>query len=314
MMAQSLDASVSSLMIYRLVRKSFCWCRCMISLLYCTEFFRMEQLPNLVVQFCPCLKNFYCVRNTFWFFMVFCVLDSQFWRRPSTNTLSSQSEFPLYFTLSLNWLCPVFIGLLPPELYIPGRHALSSNYSSSLKQFYTLVENFSNMFVAELAVLSSVSYSCGTVWKVCYFLLLPRSTALELLVLHIWVFMLKKSTALEWLALCFLHCDGVSVAALAYGFSRLMMSITGKVISIIGKIVSIIALHFVQKSRTILAPSWTWSKNEFICWLVVFFCITLCVTGIQNHDMFHSYVTLPFLFCRNHTIWCMPRFDTSLVR
>jgi hypothetical protein len=90
--------------------------------------------------------------------MVFCLLDSQFWRRPSTNTLSSQSKFPLYFTLSLNWLCPVFTGLLPPELYIPGRHALSSNYSSSLKQFYTLVENFSNMFVAEPAVLSSVSY------------------------------------------------------------------------------------------------------------------------------------------------------------
>jgi hypothetical protein len=115
MMAQSLDASVSSLMIYRLVRKSFCCCRCMmLYLLYCTEFFRLEQLPNLVVQFCPCLKNFYYVHSTFCFFMVFCLLDSQFWRRLSTNTLSSQSEFPLYFTLSLNWLCSVFIGLLPP--------------------------------------------------------------------------------------------------------------------------------------------------------------------------------------------------------
>jgi DNA-directed RNA polymerase subunit E'/Rpb7 len=44
-----------------------------------------------------------------------------------------------------------------------------------------------------------------------------------------------------------------------------------KMISIIGKMVSIIALLFVRKSRTISAPSWTWSKNEFICWLVLFF-------------------------------------------
>ena len=166
--------------------------------------------------------------------MVFCLLESQFWWWPSTNTLSSQSEFPLYFTLSLNWLCSVFIGLLPPELYIPGRHALSSNYSSSLKQFYTLVENFSNMFVAELAVLSSVSYSCGTVWKVCYFLLLPRSTALEWLALYIWVFMLKKSTALEWLALCLVHCvlDVDSTLTTDF-FADLMMVITGKMIYII---------------------------------------------------------------------------------
>ena len=207
--------------------------------------------------------------------MVFCLLESQFWRRPSTNTLSSQSEFPLYFTLSLNWLCSVFIGLLPPELYIPGRHALSSNYSSLLKQFYTLVENFSNMFVAEPAVLSSVSYSCGTVWKVCYFLLLSRSTALEWLALYIWVFMLKKSTALEWLALCFLHCvQGVYCSPDVQILADLMMSITGKMISIIGKMVSIIALLFVRKSRTISAPSWALSKNEVICWLVIFFCIT----------------------------------------
>jgi hypothetical protein len=150
--------------------------------------------------------------------MVFCVLDSQFWRQQSTNTLSSQSEFPLYFTLSLNWLCSVCIGLLPPKLYVPERHALFSNYSSSLKQLYTSVENFSNIFVAELVVLSSVSYSCGTVWKVCYFLWLPRSTALEWLALRIWVYMLKKSTTLEWLALCLIPCVLGVLVAPAYRF------------------------------------------------------------------------------------------------
>ena len=60
------------------------------------------------------------------------------------------------------------------------------------------------MFVAELAVLSSVNYLCDTVWKVCYFLLLQKSIALEWLALHILLFMLKKSTPLEWLALCLL--------------------------------------------------------------------------------------------------------------
>jgi len=87
----------------------------------------------------------------------------------------------------------------------------------------------------------------------------------------------------------------------------LMMFITGKMISIISMMVSIIALLFVQKSRTILTLSWTLSKNEVICWLVIFSISQLCVTRIQNHDMIHSYVTLPFLFCRNHTIWRMPR-------
>jgi hypothetical protein len=93
--------------------------------------------------------------------------------------------------------------------------------------------------------------------------------------------MLKKSTALEWLALCFLHCvRGVCCSPGLLILADLMMFITGKVISIIGKMVSIIALLFVQKSRTISAPSWTWSKNEFICWLVIFSVSQLCVTGI----------------------------------
>jgi hypothetical protein len=152
-------------------------------------------------------------------FMVFYLLDSQIWWRLSTNTLSSQSKLPHFFTLSLNWSCSVLHWFnTTPELYVQGRHTLSSNYSSSFKQFYTSVENFSNMFVAELVVLSSVSYSCGTVWKVCYFLLLPRSTALEWLALRIWVFMLKKSTALEWLALCLIPCVLGVLVALACRF------------------------------------------------------------------------------------------------
>jgi hypothetical protein len=41
-------------------------------------------------------------------------------------------------------------------------------------------------------------------------------------------------------------------------------------------------LLFVRKYRKILTPSWTWSKNEFICWLVIFFCITtLCDRNLK---------------------------------
>jgi hypothetical protein len=84
--------------------------------------------------------------------MAFCLLDSQIWRRLSTNTLSSQVN-SLFISLC-HWTGHALscIGLIPPELYVPGRHARSSNHSSSLKQFYTLVENFSNMFVAEFVV------------------------------------------------------------------------------------------------------------------------------------------------------------------
>ena len=122
------------------------------------------------------------------------------------------------------------------------------------------------------------------------------------------MFMLKKSIALEWLALWFLHCvRGVCCSPGLLILADLMMFITGKVISIIGKMVSIIALLFVRKSRTISAPSWTWSKNSSYAGLSYFSVAQLCVTGIQNHDMFHSHVTLPFLFCRNHSIWCMSR-------
>ena len=46
---------------------------------------------------------------------------------------------------------------------------MSSNHSSAIKQFHRSVENFSHMFVAELAVLSSVKILFDTIWKVCSF-------------------------------------------------------------------------------------------------------------------------------------------------
>jgi len=43
---------------------------------------------------------------------------------------------------------------------------------------------------------------------------------------------------------------------------------------ITGKMSFIITLIFVQKSRTISALLWTWSKKEVMSWLCHFFCIT----------------------------------------
>ena len=165
----------------------------------CTVLNSLGWLPNLVVQFCPCLKNYCCVCSTIWFLWYFICWtvksDGDCQLIPSVHKVNSL----IFLTLSLNWSCSVLHWFnTTPELYVQGRHTPSSNYSSSLKQFYKSMENFSNMFVAELAVLLSVSYSCGTVWKVCYLLLLLRSTALEWLALRVWVFMPKKSTTLEW--------------------------------------------------------------------------------------------------------------------
>jgi len=140
-------------------------------------------------------------------FMLLHLLDSQIWWRLSTNTLSSQRKMLLYFTLSLNWSCSViFWCTTTPELYVPGRQMLSSNYSSSIKQFLVVWEPSVTCFVTERVVLSSVNYSFDTFWKVCHFLIPQRSIALEWLALHTWVFMLKKSTALAWLALRFVCC------------------------------------------------------------------------------------------------------------
>ena len=95
----------------------------------------------------------------------------------------------------------------------------------------------------------------------------------------------------------------------------LMMSITGKMISIIGMMVSIIVLLFVRKSRTISAPSWTLSKTEVICWLVMFF--------LYHKSVWQEFKTMIFFIvmwlCPSFFVGIMPsdvcqEFGTSLVR
>ncbi len=46
---------------------------------------------------------------------------------------------------------------------------MSSNDSSSIKQFHTSVEKLSNMFVDELVMLAIVTILFDTIWKVCSF-------------------------------------------------------------------------------------------------------------------------------------------------
>jgi hypothetical protein len=79
--------------------------------------------------------------------------------------------------------------------------------------------------------------------------------------------------------------------------------------------VSIIALLFVRKSRTISAPSWTWSKNEFICWLVLFFLYHNSVW--QEFKTMISFIVM--WLCPSFFVGITPsavcqEFDTSLVR
>ena len=80
-----------------------------------------------------------------------------------------------------------------------------------------------------------------------------------------------------------------------------------------GKMIFIITLILVWKSRTISALLWTWSNHEVIWWLVIFLYHNWSWKKLIIIKWFRS-VSLPFHFCRNHTIWCMSRVDTSLVR
>jgi len=67
--------------------------------------------------------------------------------------------------------------------------------------------------------------------------------------------MLKKSTALEWLALCSIPCVMATGATWFIDFYRHIMVITGKMIFII-------TLIFVQKYRKISTLLWRWSKKR----------------------------------------------------
>ena len=131
------------------------------------------------------------------------------------------------------------------------------------------------MFVPELVVLSSVNYSL-TLLEGLLFYSYPRGAfALEWLVRCTRTFMLKKSTALEWLALCLVHRVLGVDSTLTYRFFCRLVDVHHWQHD----------FHhyfdfFVRKPRTISALLWTWSKKEVICWLCLF-CIT---TGCDRNS------------------------------
>ena len=106
----------------------------------------------------------------------------------------------------------------------------------------------------------------------------------------------------------FTLCPGCPCSPGLQILADLMMSITGKMISIIGMMVSIMFCFLFENLEQFQLLRGHGPRMRSYAGLSSFSSVSQpCVTGIQNHDMFHSYVTLPSLFCRNHTIWHMPR-------
>ena len=126
-----------------------------------------------------------CVQCIFNLYSVIVLLDSQTWQWLSTNTSCPQSKFPLIVHVSgLVMLCHCVVSYHP----CPQRSRETGNVFQSLKLNQTvshLCGNFSNMFVAELAVLTSVNYSIWQHLEGLLSLILPRSHTLK------------------WLALCY---------------------------------------------------------------------------------------------------------------
>ena len=151
---------------------------------------------NSFLTSCPsCLIEEFClcVQYNLFYYLVLCLLDSQIWRRLSTNTSCPQGKFPLPFSLFLDWICSVFFVVW----YHPFPQGLreTGNVFQSLKLNQTVSHacgNFSNVFVAELVVLASVNL-LTTIGRSASSLVLPRSITLECLALCWWVYMLKRA-------------------------------------------------------------------------------------------------------------------------
>ena len=163
-MAQSLDASVSSLMIFWLVAKSVAAAE-VFSFSFCTTVLNSSGWNSFLTS-CPLLPlwriTVVCTVQ-FYSLLVLCLLNSQIWRRLSLNTTCPQGKFSSHFSL--------FFGLVMLCLYVvfhhpcPQRSRETGNVFQSLKLNQTvshICENFSNMFVAELAVVASVNLVCLT--------------------------------------------------------------------------------------------------------------------------------------------------------
>ena len=116
--------------------------------------------------------------------------------------------------------------------------------------------------------------------------------------------MLKNSTALEYLDLCWKHgalglritlanlfCQTIWSSSLARWFSFSSLILFFK---------NIEPFHF---------NSLIWPKNEVISWLGHFPSSHLCVVGIDppKHEVGSELCNFALPFCRNHTMWHIPR-------
>ena len=144
-----------------------------------------------------------------------------------------------------------------------------SNHTSSSKQVHThICGNLNKMFVAELVVVTSVNYSYSIVWKVCLFSHTPEEYCTRVVSsAHTSIYAQEEHCNWVVSSVHDIVCPVCLCSPSSQMLACLMMFITGKMIFII-------ALLFVWKSRTILAPSWTWFNHDVICWLDLFFCIT----------------------------------------
>ncbi len=107
--------------------------------------------------------------------------------------LLSTREVSLHSSLFLDWLCSVIIWLLTIlVLEDQGRRAMSSNHSSSFKQFHTAV-------VTLVTFLASVNHSIGHSLKGLLTYSCSQGVKDWVVSSVSWVCMLKKNNALEWL-------------------------------------------------------------------------------------------------------------------
>ena len=133
------------------------------------------------------------------YILVLLLLDSQIWRRLSTNTSCPQGKFPLILPCFWTGSALSSYGCLPS---LSSRPRETGIVFQSLKLNQTVSNrcwNFSNMFVAELVVIVSVNHYIGHSLEG----LLARSCSQGVkhwVVSSVsWVCMLRKSIALEWL-------------------------------------------------------------------------------------------------------------------
>ena len=142
LMTQSLDASVSSLMYIRLIRKSVLWCRD-VFYSFCTTVLNSSGWNSFLTS-CPlCLLAELLIFAQYIFYvLVLLLLDNQIWWQLSTNTSCPQGKFPLLLPYFWTGYALSLYGCLPSlSLKIKGdRHCLpiTQAHSNSFKPLLKL--------------------------------------------------------------------------------------------------------------------------------------------------------------------------------